>query len=119
MPYKDRDKNLAYHREYSKKNGRNKRLKEKFGLTPEQYDTLVLKQHGVCAICHKPETTIHGGSKQLMPLGVDHNHKTGKVRELLCTRCNTALGLIDDSPERALALATYLEKHAELDKVTG
>lgn len=110
MPHKDRQKHLQYHKDYSRKH-RDRITARRHGLTLEQYQELVFKQHGVCAICYKPETTIHAGSKQVQPLAIDHNHETKKVRGLLCSRCNTALGLLDESCERAQSLISYLERH--------
>lgn len=61
------------------------RLKQ-YGLTEDEFDTLVEIQNSACAICRRP------GSLQ-----IDHNHRTGKVRGLLCHRCNKGLGLFDDN----------------------
>lgn len=58
------------------------------GFTPEQYDELMVKQNGVCAICGKKQ------SDRL--LAADHDHATGKLRGLLCMKCNAALGLFFD-----------------------
>ena len=44
-------------------------------------------------------------------LAVDHCHKTGKIRQLLCSNCNPAIGFIKDSPELARKMADYLERH--------
>lgn len=63
----------------------NKRL---YGLTPDEFDGMVARQQGLCAICLKPP------GKQ--GLCIDHDHTTRKVRGLLCTRCNTALGSFGD-----------------------
>lgn len=67
---------------------RNARLLRVYGLTPEQYESMLRKQGGVCAICKRGHGTI---------LDVDHCHKTGRIRGLLCRRCNTFLGLIEDA----------------------
>lgn len=62
---------------------RNSYLKRKYGITEEQYEELLLAQAGKCAICLcKPRTRR---------LAVDHNHKTGEIRGLLCSRCNHGL----------------------------
>ena len=69
-----------------------KSLLKKRGLILEDYDKMVDEQHGVCAICGKPE--IRKNQYGIKPLGIDHNHNTNKTRGLLCDRCNTAIGLL-------------------------
>lgn len=59
-------------------------LKYKFNLTLEEYDKMFEAQNGVCAICGLPEIARR--------LAVDHDHKTGKIRGLLCANCNISLG---------------------------
>lgn len=84
---------------------------KKYGLTPEQYDEMNGKQNGLCAICSKPEIT-----KSKVRLAVDHDHKTGYVRGLLCNTCNTALGKFYDNIELLKSAIWYLEKaEAEFD----
>lgn len=75
----------------------------KFGLTPAGFAALKQEQGGQCAICRaEPAPT--------RDLAVDHDHATGKVRGLLCSNCNTALGLFGDNPERLDAAREYLTK---------
>lgn len=81
----------------------------KYGLTPERYDEMLAQQGAACAICGHPETTIHYSSGKVRTLAVDHDHATGIVRGLLCGRCNRALGLFADDPERLRKAALYLE----------
>lgn len=65
--------------------------KWKYGLTSEQHNQMLAQQKGLCAICSKLETAKDkdGG------LSVDHNHKTNKIRGLLCGKCNSALGMLN------------------------
>lgn len=67
-------------------------------------------QGGVCACCKQAETYIHHRSKQIYPLHVDHDHKTGKIRGLLCSICNQTLGKVKEDPEWLKALLRYLEE---------
>lgn len=60
-----------------------------YGITPEQYDIMLEKQGGVCAICGQVETRML--NHKIVRLSVDHNHKTGKIRGLLCHKCNKNL----------------------------
>lgn len=75
-----------------------------------EYDQMKDGQGGVCDICRKPEIMIRRGGS-LSPLSVDHNHATGKVRALLCSRCNHMIGMAKEQPSVLRAAADYLEKH--------
>ncbi len=81
-----------------------------YGLSQDQYDAMQLAQGGLCAVCRRPERTKHPQSGKVMCLAVDHNHETMKVRGLLCSKCNRALGWLDDDPLRIRALADYVER---------
>jgi hypothetical protein len=81
-------------------------LKKKFNLTPEQYDHMSEAQHGVCAICGQPERSKRG--PDVKPLSVDHDHQTGRIRGLLCDRCNVGLGRFLDSTELLEKALEYL-----------
>lgn len=87
-------------------NRRRLQLKADYGITPEQYDALLEKQDGVCAICRKPESAERDGKVMRMP--VDHCHHTGRVRGLLCHRCNRAIGLLGDDSEILRSAIRYL-----------
>lgn len=87
--------------------GRNKILLNKYGITLAQYNQMLKEQGGVCAICKQPEQMLYKGKPKR--LCVDHDHKTGKVRGILCQRCNTTLGRYEDNPELMRNLITYLE----------
>ena len=69
---------------------------KRYGITVEQYDQMFEEQDGVCAICGKPQTMVHGKSGVLMRLYIDHDHKTGRVRGLLCSSCNLRLAVLED-----------------------
>lgn len=62
-------------------------LKCRYNITLDQYDEIFEQQNGVCAICGEPEIKKR--------LSVDHDHKTGKIRGLLCQRCNFNLGIYE------------------------
>jgi hypothetical protein len=92
-------------------------LRRKFGITLEQYNTLLAEQGGVCAICGE-EPRIYstpGGrrrhGRQVRPrLVVDHDHVTGKVRGLLCHPCNSGIGNLKDDVATVRAALKYLEE---------
>lgn len=90
---------------------RNNHYERTYGVTLAEYNQMLEAQGGVCAACGSPETKMNTRSGQVHNLLIDHNHKSGKVRELLCNNCNVTLGLMNDSPERLIALLKYLEKH--------
>lgn len=90
-------------------------LVRKYGMTIEDYRTILVAQDGVCAVCKRPETTLIRGKAIAMP--VDHCHTTGKTRGLLCTQCNRGLGLFGDDPVRLQAAIGYLEKHQPSNSV--
>ena len=73
----------------------------KYGLTPESYSQLLGKQGGVCAICSKQEKNKR--------LAVDHDHKSGKVRGLLCGQRNTGLGKFYDNVDTLSKAILYLQ----------
>jgi hypothetical protein len=92
---------------------RETRLKNLYGLTVEQYEEMLSRQAGVCAICKQPETRAAIGGKGVKPLSVDHCHGSRKVRGLLCSHCNTALGLLNDDIGLFEACIDYLKRYRE------
>lgn len=83
--------------------------KNRYGILPSKFSEMILAQDGKCAICRKPETaTMHG---KLKALSVDHNHKTGAVRDLLCRACNCLIGYCNESRDTLLAAIKYLDRH--------
>lgn len=77
----------------------------RYNMTPADYDRLLEAQGGTCAICG-----VVSGSRSGRRLVVDHNHATGRVRGLLCFRCNTAIGKLGDSVHGLRNALAYLER---------
>ena len=114
------EKEKAQMKEYAKNNPskisepsarakqRDKRLQKTFGISSSEYDSILVAQNGLCAICNQPNQTQY-------PLAVDHDHTTGKVRELLCLRCNTGLGLAFENITILTAMIMYLQKHKDAE----
>lgn len=127
---KNRERILEYQREYNAKNRdkvlekskarwhsvteeqrqeryekrRNTTLLRRYGISAIQYDILNAKQGGVCKLCRIPGRTGKYGM-----LDVDHCHKTNKVRGLLCTPCNHALGILGDNTEGLSRALEYVK----------
>lgn len=106
------EKMAEYNREWQRKNGRAFHLKQKFGLTIEEYDAMVETQGGVCAICSGPP---RGPGSDNGLFHIDHCHDTGAIRGLLCGPCNVALGGFNDSEMLLVAALDYLRKARQLD----
>lgn len=81
--------------------------KKRYGLVEGEFDSMFLAQKGVCLICGQPETRSnqHG----TMTISIDHHHGTGRVRGLLCSACNTAIGLLQDDPKIIRRAAAYVQ----------
>lgn len=77
-----------------------------FGITIDDYTKLSEQQNGLCAIC--------GGQDENFALAVDHDKTSGKVRALLCSKCNTGLGLFRESQLILSAAMDYLSKYQEM-----
>jgi hypothetical protein len=123
MPHKDSLKSKQYQKEYYFKNrakklkarkllymntsydvrlAKNNALKHAYKITVEDYDKKLKEQNYCCAICNKHRDEFKRN------LSVDHDHKTGKVRSLLCIICNTNVGVVEDKLEM---IQKYLNKH--------
>jgi hypothetical protein len=89
-------------------NKRKFNLAKNYGLTVAEYDTMLREQGGVCAVCGKDEPNAHGRTGKQFRLAVDHCHKTGEVRGLLCQKCNRAIGLLEDDPVLMRRAISYL-----------
>lgn len=88
-------------------------LKREYGITLAQYNAMVRKQAGRCAICRRPESVKMKRTGQLRRLAVDHDHVTGAVRGLLCQRCNVLVWAIEDNHTTLAAIGAYIEAFRE------
>lgn len=138
VKYKNGDKNdcrfenlttfrkIAGEWDHSSTEGRNKYLREyrradpilekeryllrRFEISMDDYNRMLEAQGGVCAICKHPET--HKRNGKLKAMAVDHSHKTGAIRGLLCCDCNTGIGKLKDSVNVLSNAIDYLRKHS-------
>ncbi|MFJ5520182.1 endonuclease VII domain-containing protein [Streptomyces griseoluteus] len=88
----------SYCRSCRKARNEESRLKRMYGLTAAERDAMVASQRGLCVICLNAPAAH-----------VDHCHKTGRVRGVLCFNCNSAIGKLGDDPEAVRRAAAYLE----------
>jgi hypothetical protein len=88
---------------------RKKQLKFKYGISLEDYEEMLKKQGGCCAICGTTENGVHG-TRRNWNWSVDHDHVTGKVRGLLCNNCNRGLGMLGDTEDSLEKALKYLRK---------
>lgn len=119
-----RANHAAYMREYGRKMRaanpdyhKNVFLKRHYGIGIDRYNEMLVAQRGCCAICAKPEANEIKG--KVVSLAVDHDHATGTVRALLCSACNTALGLFNDDPGLLDKAKAYLERYREADTIAA
>lgn len=108
--YRDYDrkrkaKNPEHIKAINKKSCRKKRL-ERFGFTEESWSTLLKSQGGVCGIC----SGLQLPNKDWC---IDHNHKTGRARGLLCNSCNAAIGHLREDQKILEGAMRYLNKYAD------
>jgi len=93
---KNKEKMKSYIRDW--------KLKKRYGISNEQFLSILAEQDGRCRICNRNKYEL--GSTHLV---VDHNHLTGKVRGILCSKCNVAIGLLGDDSPTAYRASKYLE----------
>lgn len=84
-------------------------IKYRYKIEPELFFEMVRQQKGLCAICHADLELSTESARRRKLAAIDHCHKTGAVRGLLCQPCNSGMGLLGDSPKRLLAAAKYLQ----------
>jgi hypothetical protein len=115
-----REARNKYYREYRKNNKEKIKprdseewkiinLTRRYGITVEYFNLLLEQQNNLCAICFKQPKKLH----------IDHCHKSGKVRALLCSKCNTSLGLLNEDVQIFNNAIQYLEKHKGLKHEFG
>ena len=102
---KNKELILAKNKKYNKENPDKRKsaiLKYEYGITLDQYNEMFKEQEGKCAICQRHQ------NKLTRTLCVDHDHKTNKVRALLCLTCNTDVSVVENRLEE---MTNYLNKH--------
>ena len=124
MPYLDKAKRAEASRRWGERHPERKRaanaswyarnrarsrwasLLRSYGITASEYEVYLHRQGGVCAICHGPP---RGNSRNGLSLVVDHDHRTGRIRGLLCSVCNRTLGVFQEDSTILRRCIEYLE----------
>lgn len=113
-PSKDRAKWQKAWRERNPDKVKSIELKRTYGITLDEYKAMSESQGHKCAICDNTETAVDAkGAERFM--AVDHCHKTGKIRALLCAACNKSLGGFKDDPKLLRKAAEYIEAYASTE----
>lgn len=86
-----------------------KRIEREYGLSPDEHKRMKKEQNNLCKLCGKPETGINGTSGEVQELCVDHCHETGKVRGLLCRRCNHLIACLGDTEQSIEKVLEYMK----------
>ena len=106
--YKKSQKYYNENKHKISKKASNKHRMNKYGITEEQYNDILLSQNSLCGICNKPsDKTLH----------VDHNHKTGKIRGLLCSGCNTGIGFFNEDIDSLTNAVKYLKSFLDSPEI--
>jgi len=103
---------LSYHKNkykhpYNYEKDKNTKLLRSFGISLDDYNSMLVEQNGGCAICGTTDT----GKRNAF--AVDHCHTTGEVRGLLCQNCNTAIGSLKDDENIMMNAINYIRKHKQ------
>lgn len=88
--------------------------RDKYKISDDCFRRLLRDQKGLCAICNKKESYFMPKSNRIRELSIDHCHKTGKIRGLLCSQCNIGIGKFQESTEYLLSAIEYLKKYNEM-----
>jgi hypothetical protein len=96
------------YKNYKEQNNHYFSLRYRHGITIDDYNKMLEQQDGTCAICKSPPQPF--GKRKWLRLAVDHNHTTGKIRGLLCPKCNQGIGLLMDNPLFLIRAAEYLRR---------
>jgi hypothetical protein len=89
---------------------RNWHIKKKYGFENDEFDAWWIVFKGKCGICNNDlKMPLPQRGQPLNVVAIDHDHKTGKIRGLLCNACNKGLGLFHDSPDLLISAIRYLE----------
>ena len=87
-------------------------FKRRYGIDEKRYTEMLNEQDHHCALCGKEESAVKKHDGKVRRFAIDHDHATGKVRALLCTRCNVGLGAFGDDLDLLRKAIVYVEKYS-------
>ena len=102
--------NLKYYYDHATQ-VKDNNLRKRYGISLVEYNSMAESQGNVCAICGLPERSTNYKTGKTHPLAVDHNHKTGKVRLLLCYSCNARVGFLENNQDLVVKMQEYIITH--------
>ena len=105
--------NILYAKDLCHPHYAKQRKWQAYGVDAVRYQEMLREQNGVCAICSQREKITDNASGKLKDLAVDHDHVTGAVRALLCSACNTAIGLFNDDDALLAKAQSYVLYHRQ------
>lgn len=100
-------------KECNQRRHRERLLKLQYSVTIEDYEQMLNRQDGKCAICGQTERELAFGRKSVRRLCVDHNHVTGKARGLLCRKCNSGVAMLGDDLSAIQRAYQYMRKYED------
>lgn len=103
-----------YAREWRKNNKRkchDRELKRLYGIGVDEYEKMLVEQNNLCKLCGKAEASVDHRTKKIRRLAVDHCHNSSKVRALLCSQCNKALGNFKDDISLLTKAIEYIKSY--------
>lgn len=108
--YENNKEQLKQKRKRNLKKERHLQLMSTYKISLVEYERMLNNQNNLCVICKSPELSKSKNGK-LMNLAVDHCHNSGKIRGLLCGKCNLGLGKFEDSIETLQNAINYLKSN--------
>jgi uncharacterized membrane protein len=108
--YKNNIDKIKQYRVENKEKTRKNSYLNLYKITLEEYESLLIKQNYVCAICKQPERIVDKRTNLVRNLAIDHCHNSNKIRGLLCNSCNQGLGKFKDNKNLLQEATNYLNK---------
>ena len=103
---------IEANREHITRQTREYKFNKKYGINVDRYLLMIKQQGNICVCCEKKFESVFKEAGKRSPC-IDHCHKSGEIRQLLCSNCNTALGLVKESKKTLNNMLNYITQHNE------